>query len=155
MHGHPGGVSLTDGFSLTWDQLGKLLLRVAQGRLLVSMSSCFGFSGCQMAMSENGDIPFMWLVGHDAKVNLDDAAIAYAAFYHRLFKGETIPVALEAMQKASGDGRFMSISGSEARDIWKHHLSRAQSEAARASVEAYLASLLSQPRPHTATAGQH
>lgn len=154
MHGHPEGVSLTDGFFLTWDQLGKLLLHVAQGQLLVAMSSCFGFSGCRMAMSEHGDIPFMGLVGHDAKVNLDDAAIAYAAFYHRLFKGETIPVAVEAMQKASGDGHFMTISGPEARNIWKRHLSQAQAEAARASIGKYLASLPSQPGPHVVATGQ-
>lgn len=154
MHGHPEGVSLTDGFFLTWDQLGKMLLHVAQGQLLVSMSSCFGFSGCRMAMSEYGNIPFMGLVGHDAKVNLDDSAVAYAAFYHRLFKGDTVPVAVEAMQKASGDNRFMTISGAEARNIWKRHVSQAQAEATRANLEKYLASLPRQPRQYIGAIGQ-
>jgi hypothetical protein len=138
MHGYREGVSLTDDFCLTWDSLRDLLLYVAKGKLLVCMSSCYGFSGCRMAMSEHPQLPFLALVGHDAEVNLDDAAIGYAAFYHQLFKGSTVPQAVEAMQKASGDSRFMYIEGPEARGIWKQRMA----DQARQQLQAYLKTLL-------------
>lgn len=142
MHGHPNGVSLTDNEFLTWDQLRDLLLYVAQGKLLVCMSSCHGYSGCRMAMSEKAAIPFLALIGHDDEVILGDAAIAYAAFYHRLFKGATIPEAVEAMKKASGDDRFMYIAGPDARRIWKQEITRAQAQEARTHLQVYLQTLL-------------
>lgn len=150
MHGYGEGVSLTDNSRLTWDNLRDLLLYVAKGKLLVCMSSCYGFMGCRMAMSQHEPLPFLALVGHDAKVALDDAAIGYAAFYHRLFKGSTIQQAVEAMQAASGDNRFLYIEGSVARRIWKQRMA----DQARQQLREYLEAIQGRPessgRPHGA-----
>jgi hypothetical protein len=138
MHGCEEGVCLTDDSHLTWDYLRGLLLLVAEGRLLVCMSSCYGFSGCRMAESEHEPLPFLALIGNDAVVNLDDAAIGYAAFYHRLFKGSSIPQAVEALQRASGDSRFLYAEGTEARTIWR----RRMADQARRRLQAFHQTLL-------------
>ena len=145
MHGDREGVAFTDDSPsnnsfLSWKELGEVLTHIAQGELVVCMSSCYGFSGCRMAMSDGGTIPFLALVGNDEPVSLDDAAIAYSAFYHRLFKRDGIPAAVDAMQRASGNFKFQFISGEDARRVWK----QAQANQAKAWVDEYLRNLMLQ-----------
>jgi hypothetical protein len=147
MHGNREGVAFTDDSPsktsfLTWRELGEVFTHIAQGELVVCMSSCYGYSGCRMAMSDGGTIPFLALVGNDELVNLDDAAIAYSAFYHRLFKRDGIPAAVDAMQRASGNFKFQSISGEDARRKWK----QAQANQAKAWVDEYLRNLYATDR---------
>jgi hypothetical protein len=142
MHGSGEGVELTDGEFLHWDQMRAVLQHFAQGKLLLCMSSCFGFGGCRMALGESGVHPFLGIVGHRGKARLDDLAIGYAAFYHRLFQGSSIPQAVEAMQKASGDDRFSSISAKEVREIYERAVSGEQAERARKRLKAFSETLL-------------
>jgi hypothetical protein len=144
MHGNESGVELTDGSFLYWQQMSDVLRHVAQGKLLLCMSSCFGFSGCRMALDDGGVYPFLGIIGHRGKANLSDLAVGYAAFYHRLFMGSLIPTAVEAMRKASGDDRFSFISAKEVREIYQRGVSRTQAERARRQLEAYLRTILSQ-----------
>lgn len=65
-HGDATGVALTNGESLTWDDLGCLLAPINQscgGRLLVCMSSCEGFMAWKMARRPGGLKPFWGLLG--------------------------------------------------------------------------------------------
>lgn len=116
MHGNQSGVQLTNGHFLTWHDLREALLslnRAMAGGLLICMSACFGVSGCRMAMYEDGEPTFWALVGNAHSPTWADAAVAYVAFYHRLFKGATVEASVEAMKQASGDPHFAVLSGQE------------------------------------------
>jgi hypothetical protein len=79
MHGNATGISLTSGDFLSWDELRRFLLpliRTMRGGLLVCMSSCFGSSGCRMAMYSDGEPCFWALVGNRGSATWADAAIA-------------------------------------------------------------------------------
>jgi hypothetical protein len=127
MHGNAEGVGLTNGDFLTWDQLrAKLLplLRILPNALLICMSSCFGYSGCRLAMYLDNEPHFWALVGHPDSVNWADAAVAYVTFYHLFFKGEPVTACVEAMKTASGDSRFLLSAGAEAKKSWADHVQR-------------------------------
>jgi hypothetical protein len=62
-HGNAEGIGLSSGEVLDWDELRRLLVpinKALQGKLLVAMSCCDGYSGIRMAMTENPteDLPF-------------------------------------------------------------------------------------------------
>jgi len=116
MHGTERGILLTDRSSISWTELRNLLWAAAEGHVLLCMSTCFGFTGCQMAMSSEKP-PFLAIVGHPSTVNWDDAAVAYIAFYHRMFRGATVPQAVEAMREAAGTPDFAVIPGTVAQKL--------------------------------------
>lgn len=120
-HGDEKGIGLTDGTPISWNLLSFMLEKVTDGNVIVSMSACFGFSGCRMAMKA-GKLPFVGIVGHRANVGWHDAAIGYAAFYHRIYKWSHIDDAVEAMCAASGDDGFVFISGRNAQLVWEEAL---------------------------------
>ncbi|TXH72844.1 hypothetical protein [Thiobacillus sp.] len=121
MHGNDEGVALTNGEFLTWANLRKLLTPLTntmEGGLLICMSSCFGSSGCRMAMHEDTDHPFWALVGNSQTALWSDAAVAYITFYHLFFKGVSVEQCLERMRSASGDNNFMVFSGLSIKANW-------------------------------------
>lgn len=129
MHGNSDGVAFTSGEFLTWAQLREKLLpliRVMPNALLICMSSCFGFSGCRIAMHHDGEPHFWALVGHPGDVNWTDAAVAYVTFYHRFFKGASVPDSVDAMRFASGDTRFLFAAGDETKRDWLVQLAKLQ-----------------------------
>lgn len=122
MHGDNEGVALTNGEFLPWENLRKLLMPLTnamEGNLLVCMSSCFGSSGCRMAMHEEKEHPFGVLVGNTQSALWSDAAIAYISFYHLLFnKDISVEKCVERMCMASGDNNFVVFSGSSVKANW-------------------------------------
>src|SRR6202790_151712 len=61
LHGDSEGIVLTNKVHSQWHQLRELLLPLntaLNGYLVVCMSSCFGATGCRMAMYENEPVPF-------------------------------------------------------------------------------------------------
>jgi hypothetical protein len=121
MHGNDEGVELTNGEFVTWDELRvelTPLLNNMKGGLLICMSSCYGGSGCRMAMHEEADYPFWALVGNSDAAFWSDAAVAYITFYHLFFKGVSVEDAVSAMKVASGDGRFMVFNGDFVKKDW-------------------------------------
>lgn len=121
MHGNDQGVALTNGEFLTWADLRKSLTPLTnamEGGLLICMSSCFGGSGCRMAMHEDEDYPFWALVGNSQSALWSDAAVAYITFYHLFFKGIPVEECVERMRSASGDGNFMMFSGHSVKANW-------------------------------------
>jgi hypothetical protein len=121
MHGNGEGIQLTDGTFIKWSSLRgilKHLTEAMEGRLLICMSSCFGGSGCRMAMHADADHPFWALVGHSDSAAWSDAAVGYVTFYHLFFKGIPLNKCVEAMRAASGDQRFMVFHGAELKKNW-------------------------------------
>ena len=125
MHGDQDGVELTSGKGLSWHDLRQLLVplnRAMKGGLLISMSSCFGSSGCRMAMYADNEPPFWALVGNTGSPSWADAAVAYISFYHLFFKGYPLETCVETMKAASADHNFIAHSGHEMKQNWLLHL---------------------------------
>ncbi|OKH42916.1 hypothetical protein NIES2101_31890 [Calothrix sp. HK-06] len=125
MHGSEDGVQLGNGEIITWQDLRYLLsplVREMGNYLIICMSSCYGFSGCKMAMYFDNDFTFHSLIGNDNSLYFNDALAAYIVFYHRLFKGDAISDCVAAMNSASGDGNFRHTSSREAQDFFFQHI---------------------------------
>lgn len=121
MHGNSDGIALTNNEFLSWEDLRTELtplLNNMQGALLICMSSCFGGSGCRMAMHQESDHPFWALVGNSTEALWADAAVAYITFYHSFFKGLTVQDCVSKMKIASGDLNFMVFEGAHIKDDW-------------------------------------
>src|SRR4030042_2266062 len=87
-HGDEKGIQLTEGHLVTWKELRELLIPINKllgGFLIVSLSSCSSFSGIEMAMTAEGESPFITLVCHTGSPVWSDTAVAFVIFYHRLF----------------------------------------------------------------------
>lgn len=89
-----------------------------------------------MAMESNSGHTFGVLVGNTAAVSWADAAVAYVAFYHRLFRGSSVAEATAAMKSASGDQNFAWLLGSAVKYEWNRWRSERQELAVRAIQEA-------------------
>jgi hypothetical protein len=120
-HGDGDGLELASGEFIKWEELRGYIgpLREAMSeRLVVALSACRSGGGCRMAMNTQLDPPFWALIGHTGKPTWSDAAVAFVAFYHNLFKGHGIPECVAAMKAASGDPQFISFDGAEQRASW-------------------------------------
>jgi hypothetical protein len=126
MHGDQNGIALTDGEHIEWSELAELirpLVKILKGRLIISLSACYSAAGCRMAMTNSSDLPFGLLVGSLSQVAWADAAVAYVAFYHRLFKGASMYEAVEAMKSASGEFGFAVFDAPTVRESWSKWVS--------------------------------
>jgi hypothetical protein len=109
------GLVLANKRGLAWNDLGSKLekfQRVSRGTLMLCMSSCYGFEFARRSRSRF-HMPYSVVVGNSGKVTFDDAAIAFAVYYHRLKGGSTVQAAVEAMAIASGDKKFKVFQGNE------------------------------------------
>ncbi|KCZ88458.1 hypothetical protein [Hyphomonas jannaschiana] len=121
MHGNQQGIGLTDGHFLSWDDLRTVLLPIQnalQGQLLICISSCSGYYGCQMAMYEDNEQPFWSLVANSEEATWHDSAVAFVTFYHQFFKTGNIYSSVEAMKVASGDHNFFVQNGHHTKSEW-------------------------------------
>jgi hypothetical protein len=119
MHGNESCIALTNGECITWNELYTILSPINQnmnGNLLLCMSSCSGIYSFNMNYSQNIDLPILAFVGSDISIPWSDAAIAYATFYHLLFKGTSLQQCVEAMRIASGNNNFHYILGKTAKN---------------------------------------
>jgi hypothetical protein len=126
-HGNNDGIGLTDGSVFTWGQLGNLLEPVnngLEGGLILCLSCCSGAFGGRMAMREGRRIPLHTLVGHMSSPTWSSAAVAFVAFYYRLFGGASIATAVDAMKAASGDDGFITQDGQQLQESWTQHIQR-------------------------------
>lgn len=119
-HGSLDGIQLTSKDHVSWDQLKGLLLPVNKaigGGLLVSLSSCLGYSGCSMVMNDD-DFPFAAIIGNTSSPTWSETNIAFATFYHLFHNGKSIDEAVEAMKYASGNSGFVMIKSTDARQVY-------------------------------------
>lgn len=138
-HGDLEGIALTSGEQITWIQLASFIRPLAnalEGNLIVCLSACSGAAGCRMAMEPGNGHTFGVLVSNTTGVSWADAAVAYVAFYHRLFRGSSVAEATDAMKSASGDQNFILLLGSVVKNEWNRWLSERQELAIRALREA-------------------
>ena len=142
MHGNNDGVALTNGEFLSWGNLRTSLAPLTNamnGGLLICMSSCFGSSGCRMAMHEETDQPFWALVGNSGSALWADAGVAYITFYHLFFKDVPVEQCVERMRLASGDNNFMVLSGHAVKADWAAHIAMVRREQLAEAVRSYSA----------------
>ncbi len=119
-HGFNGGIQLTNGDIVTWDNLRNFLIpvnKVLNGGLLLSMSTCNGSSGCIMAMKDE-NFPFFGVIGNQQKPTWSETNIAFATFYHLFSKGYEILDAVRAMNVASGNNYFTFIQSQTVRQLY-------------------------------------
>lgn len=118
-HGNRKGIQFTSGEVLEWHKLRDLIMpinKALNGQLVICLSSCESANACCMVMEE-GDIPFLVMIGHFGEPTWSDTAIAFATFYHLMGKGK-LEKAVEAMKTASGDEGFGVITGEAAKIIF-------------------------------------
>lgn len=116
-HGHEEGLELTDGQTLYWPTLTRLLKKLhdAIGPVLLpseyiqtmpkaalSLSSCGAFDHYRQSVT--ADLPVQSLVGTDRDVGWCQSLIAFSTFYYQaLFQGTGVQRAVEIMNIAAGD----------------------------------------------------
>jgi len=143
-HGDESGIELTDKRFINWNELRSLLIplnKILQGALILCMSSCSGFQGLKMAMSEGKEDPFMAIVGNAGTPKWSDTAVAFIAFYHRLFKRASLPDAINAMCIASGDNGFTVEFASTAKKEWIRFVEKQRWAHVAKELEKYLKEL--------------
>jgi len=125
-HGNSDGIQLSDGYVMPWAELKDHLRPVNEalgGSLVVCMSSCEGYSGIRMAMhTDQVDLPYLALVGCAAKPVWGDTAVGYSTLYHRLWRGEHIATAVDAMRVASGNPEFFLEHAVQTRQSYVDYL---------------------------------
>ncbi|MDB9511036.1 hypothetical protein PN499_07565 [Kamptonema animale CS-326] len=114
-HGGEEGIQLTtqrdSGDVVKWAELAVCIRSIHQiiGDIGVCMSCCRGAKGIKMAQVIRAkDVPFAWIIGTSTEIDIRDAALAFAVFYHRLHGDNFINVdeLLNAMRAASGVPEF-------------------------------------------------
>ena len=138
-HGSANGIQLSDGHVMPWDQLREHLRPVNEalnGSLVVCMSSCEGYSGIRMAMTnDESPLPFFALIGCTEKPTWGETAVAYSTFYHQLCRGEYINDAVNAMCTASGNQMFFVQHASNSRQKYIEYLSTVDTAEAQIHLE--------------------
>lgn len=115
VHGSEEGIQLTNQEKLLWSKLAGYISPInnlINGGLGVCMSCCCGVHGIQMAeVIRRRNLPYKWLVGSFADVQLPDVALAYSVFYRRLHCGDygDDEDLIETVRAASGIDDF---------DVW-------------------------------------
>lgn len=125
-HGSDNGLRLSCEDEISWDEIKKnlcVLNELLNGSLLLCMSSCKGFSACQMAVQKkNNQNPFFALIGNTNSPTWAETAIAYATFYHLIIKGHTINNAVEIMCKSSDNNDWEAITFLEAQQTYMNYI---------------------------------
>lgn len=126
-HGSGDGIQLSDGYVMPWDELREHLRPVNDalgGSLVVCMSSCEGYAGIRMALTNDASpLPFFALIGCSEKPTWGETAVAYATLYHQLWRGEHVSDAVNAMCVASGNHSFFLQHAENSRQGYIEYLS--------------------------------
>lgn len=138
-HGDAHGIQMSDGYDISWEQLKNHLRPINEalgGSLVVCMSSCEGYSGIRMAMHpDEKDLPYFALVGCGSKPTWGETAVAYATFYHQLWRGEYMADAVEAMRIASGNHLFFQEHAVNSRQAYLNYINTVDPTRAQANLE--------------------
>lgn len=142
-HGDVSGIQLSDGYVMPWAELKDHLRPVNAalgGSLVVCMSSCEGYAGIKMAMHpEESDLPYFALVGCGAQPTWGETAVAYATFYHQLWRGEYIADSVAAMRVASGNQQFFLEHAEQSRQAYLNYINTIDPARAQANLESIVA----------------
>lgn len=125
MHGDGEGVSLTDGTSLQWWQLQRILHPINESihhGLMVTFSTCRGASAMRMSMHLDDTKPFYATVGSFEEVRWDEALVAFLVFFHNWFQGCAPDRAAELMRLATGHSGFEFTAGPAAKASYQQFI---------------------------------
>lgn len=138
-HGSSDGIQLSDGYVMPWDELREHLRPINDalgGSLVVCMSSCEGYSGIRMAMTnDESPLPFFALIGCSEKPTWGETAVGYATLYHQLWRGEYVADAVTAMRVAAGNQLFFLQHAENSRRGYIEYLSTVDVAEARVILE--------------------
>lgn len=56
------------------------------------------------------------------------SAVAYVAFYHRLFKGDAVGDAVVAMRAAAGNDTFEIMYGADLKAVWRSYVGETEKQ---------------------------
>lgn len=118
-HGHHGGVGLTSGEFLSWDELHNMLRPLLQHRgsaMLLCMGSCQGIHAREIAMNLDDEQSVGAIIGSAEDVYTFDCAIAYMAFYRRFRRGSNPEQCIAAMNAVYGSDAFRLVEGRRMRE---------------------------------------
>jgi hypothetical protein len=113
LHGDEGGIALTSGEELSWDDLRTLLLNFARrlnlfnkqfqcGHFPVTMSACRGINARKM-FERGKPYPCIAVIGSPCDLDWSDALTAYIVFYHLVvFKDRSPQESVDVMNAAIG-----------------------------------------------------
>ncbi|WP_392477001.1 hypothetical protein [Nostoc sp. C110] len=138
MHGNEHCIQFSNEEFITWAELREklfVLIKTMQSDLIICMCSCYGFSGCQMAMHLHEGENFGILIGNDNELGFNEGLIAYQTFYYHLLKGNTIEGSVEAMKIASADKNFRCISGMDAKKVYLDYIRNQAYELAKIRIQ--------------------
>lgn len=140
LHGSSGGVQLSSGDVIDWNELRELLVpinRSLSGGLVLCMSACEGYNACKMAMRDGDEPhPYLVMVGNFGSPTWSDTAVAYLTFYHLLSKGHKIVDAVGAMGASSGDLGWIVETAEEAKQGYLSFLEENSTQDAIQQLEA-------------------
>jgi hypothetical protein len=126
-HGNDKGVGLTSKEMLGWPDLRGYLSYlnvVADGGLLVVMSTCEGYKGVKMAHDKE-PAPFRHLVGSDKKFPWSDTVAAFVPFYHLVAKkGRKPEDGVEVINAILGARTFDCADGNVQREAFLYWLDK-------------------------------
>ncbi|MCC5604701.1 hypothetical protein [Nostoc favosum] len=138
MHGNEHCIEFSNGEFITWAELRErlsFLIKLMSNDLIICMCTCYGFSGCRMAMNIDDEETFGILIGNDNQLGFNEGLIAYQTFYYQLLKGSTIPNSVEVMKIASTDNNFRYISGIDAKKGYLDYIRNQAYELAKIRIE--------------------
>lgn len=134
-HGDEGGLQLSDGSRIKWDELKALLQPINKAlnhNLLVCMSCCDGYSGVRMAMTmAEEDFPYYAIIGSTGKPTWAETSIAFCVFYHHVNKGEFVIDAVKVMNAAAGTTEFLVEKAENSRTFFRDYCSKPQLQVAQ------------------------
>lgn len=122
-HGDHEGIQLTDNDEVYWNDLADLLKPLSsllEGKFILCMSSCKGFSAFEMALTLDKQLPFFNIVGNTQDVNWDDALVGFTSFYHILKKTMDFSKGIEALKVSSGNKNFDAVSANIVKELYEN-----------------------------------
>jgi len=129
-NGNADGIALTNGDIINWYDLTKILNPINNeydNLLILCMSSCRGYAGCKMAIT-NDDVPFFAIIGHRDNPEWSDTALGFCTFYKNLSKGHSISDSVNAMRASVSDDRFSCEFGDDIKQGWLEYLHKKKKE---------------------------
>lgn len=126
-HGDRNGLSLTDGSVISWQTLKEylnLINREYKDLLIICLSACESWAGCEMAMCSDTR-PFFYLVGSIGTPSYRETVVGFTVFYNLLTKQQKFIVIIDTMNAASGGKYFLGTTAKDIQSAYLYNLKKA------------------------------
>lgn len=108
-HGDKRGLCLTDGSIVSWGKLKEYISPINKefkDSLIVCLSACESWSGCEMAMC-SGIRPFFYIIGSIGRPSWRETVVGFTTFYNLLIKMYKFDEMINTMNLAAGGKYFV------------------------------------------------